>query len=46
MYPPLAPPKDFPKVPEITSISFITLKISGLPLPVIPKNPVAWQSSI
>jgi hypothetical protein len=45
VYPPVAPPRAFPKVELITSIYPSTPKCSGVPLPVFPKTPVAWHSS-
>lgn len=46
VYPPLAPPNAFPRVPLIISISLVTPNISGVPYPVGPINPVAWHSSM
>ena len=46
VYPPIAPPSAFPRVPVIMSILPITPFSSKVPRPVSPINPAAWHSSI
>ena len=44
--PPLAPPSALPSVPVMISILPITLRNSCVPLPVLPRKPEEWHSSI
>ena len=43
--PPDAPPSALPSVPVMMSTRPITPQCSCVPRPVLPTNPVAWQSS-
>jgi hypothetical protein len=45
-YPPVPPPRAFPKVDVMISIAPSGIeKYSGVPLPVLPMTPDAWHSS-
>jgi hypothetical protein len=47
VYPPAAPPNALPSVELTISTRFLAIfKYSSVPLPVLPKNPVAWHSSM
>ena len=46
MNPPIPPPSDLPKVPVMMSTRSPAPVNAGVPRPLSPRWPVAWQSSI